>query len=224
MITLRWFGILFFEYRKYVIIEMVIEMLEVKEFNRRNLFEHYNNMDSPFIIMTVPLDITNVVKYCKIHKHFYATMGFLIGKAVNDVDAFKYRYKDDKFYYASRISPNFTERVDNNLGFFECDSLDYKDFINEFIEKKNKLGRYDNSTEDRLDVVWLSCFPWASFNSLVSPHDKSITIPQLIWDKYELNDGKYICNLMIMVHHGFADGYDVGLLIEKLNYYISIFQ
>ncbi|MBE6145568.1 MAG: hypothetical protein E7171_02995 [Firmicutes bacterium] len=199
-------------------------MVEVEDFSRKNLFEHYNDMESPFIIMTVPLDVTNVVQYTKVHKHFYATMGFIIGKAINEVEAFKYRYKDGKFYYCPRISPNFTERVDSNLGFFDCDSTEYESFIDEFVSKKEKLGKYEATTEERLDVVWLSCFPWASFSSLVSPHDKSITIPQLIWDKYLLKDGRYICNLMIMVHHGFADGYDVGKLIEKINYYIDDFK
>ena len=42
-------------------------------------------MESPFIIMTVPLDVTNVVQYTKVHKYFYATMGFIIGKAINEV-------------------------------------------------------------------------------------------------------------------------------------------
>ena len=200
-----------------------MKMFEVEEFSRNNLFEHYNDMDDPFIILTISLDVTNIVNYCKVHKNFYATMGYVIGEAINDVDSFKYRYKDGKFYYANRISPNFTERVDNNLGFFECDSLEYQDFINEFVDKKSKLGKYDNNAEDRLDVVWFSCFPWASFNSLMSPHDKSITIPQLIWDKYVLKDDRFICNLMIMVHHGFADGYHVGLLIENINYYINNF-
>ncbi len=203
---------------------MVIAMVEVEDFSRKELFNHYNNMDNPFIIMTVPIDVTNIVEYCKVHKNFYATMGFVIGKAINHVDAFKYRYKDGKFYYTNRISPNFTERVDGSLGFFECDSLEYNDFINEFLDEKSKLGKYSDDKEERIDVVWLSCFPWASFSSLVSPHDKSITIPQLIWDKYVLKDGRYMCNLMIMVHHGFADGYDVGMLIDKINYYIDEFK
>lgn len=198
-------------------------MVEIEDFSRKNLFDHYNDMDSPFIIMTVPIDVTNIVEFCKMHKHFYATMGFIIGKAINEIEAFKYRVKDGRFYYVSKVSPSFTERVDNNLGFFECDSTKYEAFINEFVDKKCKLGKYDNCTEDRLDVVWLSCFPWASFSSLVSPHDKSITIPQLIWDKYVFKDGRYTCNLMIMVHHGFADGYDVGNLVEKINCYIDNF-
>ena len=199
-------------------------MVEVEDFGRKELFKHYNDMENPFIIMTLPIDVTNIVEYCNVHKHFYATMGFIIGKAINEIDAFKYRYKDGKYYYCPRISPNFTQRVDNNLGFYDCDSLVYEEFIREYDDKKSKVGKFTLETEERIDVVWLSCFPWASFSSLVSPHDKSITIPQLIWDKYILKDGRYICNLMIMVHHGFADGYDVGKLIENINYYIDDFK
>ena len=138
---------------------------------------------------------------------------------------FKYRYVNGKFNYYSRIAVNFTEKVGEQIGFFECDSAEYNEFIEEFVDKKSKLGHYDDaSTENREDVVWVSCFPWAKFIGLVSPHDKNITIPQFIWDKYEEKDGEYYCNLMIMVHHGFADGYHVGDFIEKLNRYINELQ
>lgn len=197
-------------------------MNEVINFEREELFKHYNEMDSPFIIMTIPLNITRVVEYCKIHKHFYATMGFLVGRAANEIGGFKYRYKDGRYFYYDRLAVNFTEKVNEQIGFFDCDSEDLENFVVEFDEKKSRLGSYeDASEENREDVIWVSCFPWAKFNGLVSPHDKSITIPQFIWDKYEEINGEYYCNMMIMVHHGFADGYHVGMFIEKLNEYIE---
>lgn len=195
--------------------------MEVNNLERIELFKHYNEMDNPFIIMTFPLDVTNVVKYAKVHGHFYATMGFLVGKAVNDIESFKYRYSNGKFYYYEKVAVNFTERVDEQIGFFECDAEELENFVLEFDEKKKMLGHYDDASEEnKEDVIWVSCFPWAKFNGLVSPHDKKITIPQFILDKYEEKDGKYSCNMMIMIHHGFADGYHVGKFIEKLNKYI----
>lgn len=197
-------------------------MNEVINFEREELFKHYNEMDNPFIIMTISLNITRVVEYCKVHKHFYATMGFLVGRAVNEVDGFKYRYKDGRYFYCDRLAVNFTEKVNEQIGFFDCDSDNLDDFVKEFDNEKSRLGHYDDASEEnREDVVWVSCFPWAKFNGLVSPHDKSITIPQFIWDKYEEVNGEYYCNMMIMVHHGFADGYHVGMFIEKLNKYIN---
>ena len=96
-------------------------MNNIVDFDRKELFKHYNEMDNPFIIMTIPLNVTKVVEYCKVHRNFYATMGFLVGKAVNDVNAFKYRYDKDNFYYYDRLCVNFTERVDEQIVFFECE-------------------------------------------------------------------------------------------------------
>ena len=110
-------------------------MNNIVDFDRKELFKHYNEMDNPFIIMTIPLNVTKVVEYCKVHKNFDATMGFLIGKAVNDVNAFKYRYDKDNFYYYDRLCVNFTERVDEQIGFFECESDNLMDFVSEFKEK-----------------------------------------------------------------------------------------
>ena len=201
---------------------MVVFVNEIENFKRIELFKHYHEMDNPFIIMTIPLDITNVVRYAKEHGHFYATMGYVVGKAVNDVDELHYRYVNNKFYYYPKVSVNFTERVEGQIGFFDCDESELKNFIDEFDNKKAMLGQYnDSSEENRQDVIWVSCFPWAKFNSLVSPHDKNITIPQFIWDKYEKIGDNYYCNFMLMIHHGFADGAHVGLFIEKLNYYIN---
>ena len=34
---------------------------EVKDFKRKELFEHYNSADNPFVIVTTKIDITNVM-------------------------------------------------------------------------------------------------------------------------------------------------------------------
>lgn len=197
-------------------------MKEVKDFERLELFKHYHDMDNPFIIMTIPLNVTKVVNYVKEHGHFYATLGFLIGKAVNDIPQLHYRYVDNKFYYYPKIAVNFTERVDDQIGFFECESDTLKEFCDEFVTKKANLGKYDNAeAEYREDVIWVTCFPWAKFNSLMTPHDKNITIPQFTWDKYEEVNGEFYCNLMLTIHHGLVDGYHVAMFIEKLNKYIN---
>ena len=75
-----------------------------------------------------------------------------------------------------------------------------------------------------MNEIWLSCEPWFTFTGFIPPFDKEITIPQFIWDKYENIDGKYYIDLMIMVHHGFADGYHIGKFIELLNENIRVFK
>lgn len=200
---------------------------EIKDFKRKELFEHYNSADNPFIIITTKIDVTNVINYCKVHKNTYATIGYLILKTVNEMDEFKYRYKDNKIYYCDPINANFTDMYeDKSIGYYVFNyEPEYNKFISKFKStREDFLNKNELITDNDIDEIWLSCTPWFKFSALVPPVNKKITIPQFIWDKYELVMDKYYVNLMIMVHHGFADGYHIGKFIEKLNEKISDFK
>ena len=43
-------------------------------------------------------------------------------------------------------------------------------------------------------------------------------------DKYEEKNGIYQVHLMILVHHGFADGFHIAKFLELLNEEIKNFQ
>lgn len=192
---------------------------EVKKIEREELFNHYHKCDNPFVIVTTKVDVTSVIKYCKIHKNFYATLGFLITKTANQIDAFKYRYKNGKFYYCDELRSNYTQMLeDSTIGFFGLPVIkDFDDYIEEFVKQQQRFFENGSCTEENeLNEIWLSCAPWFSFTSLIPPFNKEVTIPQFIWDKYECINEKYYVNLMIMVHHGFADGYHIGKFVNLL--------
>jgi len=200
---------------------------EVKTFKRTELFKHYHSFTNPFIITTTKIDITNVVNYCKIRKNLYGTLGYLIAKTANNIEEFKYRYKEGKIYFCQEIKPNYVGKYDDDtIGYFDVPLKDnFKEYINDFKiiqEQFKKSKKY--SLENDLNEIWLSCQPWFNFSSLVPTYDKEISIPQFIWDKYELIDNKYYINLLIMVHHGFADGYHVGKFINDLQELINNFN
>lgn len=200
---------------------------EIKEFKRKELFEHYNNCDNPFIICTIPIDVTNIVNYCKEHKNFYATMGFLVTKTVNQIDEFKYRYKDKKIYYCDIVKSNFTEMYeDETIGFFGIPyTNDFHEYIENYLETQKEFKRNKKlETESDIDEIWLSCEPWFSFKGFIPPFNKKISIPQFIWDKFEYVDGRYNLNLMIMIHHGFADGFHIAKFINLLKENIKSFN
>ena len=66
--------------------------------------------------------------------------------------------------------------------------------------------------------------PWFEFNSAVPPFNKENTIPQFIWDKFKKENDIVKTNLMIMVHHGFVDGYHIGKFINLLQENINNFK
>lgn len=200
---------------------------EIKKFGRAELFNHYNKCDNPFVFLTTKIDVTNVVNYCKKHKNFYPTLGYLITKTVNSIDAFKYRYRDGKFYYCDEVKSNYTQMFDNNnIGYFNVSfSNDYSTYIQNFLNTQKKFLEDNNYSDDNdLDEIWLSCAPWFSFTGLITPYNKDVLIPQFVWDKYECINDKYYVNLMIMVHHGFADGFHIGKFINELQKNINLFN
>lgn len=200
---------------------------EIKDFKRREIFDHYHSCNNPFVILTTKIDITNVVNYCKKHKNFYATFGFIITKTANQVDAFKYRHKDGKIYYCDEIRSNYTQMYDDStIGYFGVPTTDdFKEYIENFLKIQKKfLEDKKYSTENDLNEIWLSCEPWFTFTSFIPPFNKEISIPQFIWDKYENIDGNYYIDLMIMVHHGFADGFHIAQFINLLKENISEFK
>ncbi len=192
---------------------------EIKEFERKEIFDYYHKNINPFSFVTTKIDITKIYKKCQKTKNYYATIGYYFSKAINQIDAFKYRYEDGKIYKYDVIRPNFTQMSkDKNVGYFTFEMQDeYRDFIQEF-NKTQDLFRKNNKSYLKSDQgeVWFSCQPWFQFLGVVPPFDKSITIPQILWDKFSFEDDRCYINIMIMVHHGFADGYHIGLLINKI--------
>ena len=191
--------------------------VEVKNFDRAEQFGWYHNKDNPFLFVTTKLDITNIYNKCKNH---CASIAYFITLVVNDIDNFKYRYEDGKIYKYDVVKPNFTQMFDDhNIGYFTCDFKDnYSAFIVEYKKVQEKfIKNQESCTADDQGEIWFSCSPWFQINSMVTPYDKSITVPQFLWDKFTLEDGKCFINLTISVHHGFADGYHIGLFLQKLN-------
>ncbi|MCX4364322.1 MAG: CatA-like O-acetyltransferase [Bacilli bacterium] len=190
----------------------------IENFKREEIFNMYNSRTNPFSFVTTRIDITNIYNLCKVKKHYYATIAYYLTKAMNNVDEFKYRYIDGKIYKCDVIRPSFTDILeDNTIGFYTCEMLDdYDEFLKHFDAIKGKFLKGEYHGKEEHDVVWISCQPWFNFTGVVPPFEKSITIPQLNWDRFTFEGDRCYINLMIMVHHGFADGYHIGKLIENI--------
>lgn len=191
---------------------------EIKDFKREELFHQYNSRTSAFSFVTTNIDITNLYKLGKLKGTQYGVISYYISKVVNTLDTFKMRYEDGKFIYYDVIHPNFTEKLDDDLiGFFD---IDYVEDLDLFIKNyKERLNKFKTTRESfcvhEQDAFWQSCQPWYSFTSCVPPFDNSITIPQFIWDKFRFEGDRVFMNLMVMTHHGFVDGYQIGLFINR---------
>ncbi len=191
----------------------------IENFYKQDIFNMFHKKDNPFSFVTTRIDITNIYKLCQEKKHIYATMGYYLCLALNEVEEFKYRFEENNFYKYDKINPSYTEQYsDGTIGFFTVPlKEDYEAFIEDYIKIKDKFLKRDYKEEEQQNVVWLSCEPWFNFTSVISPYEKDLTIPQLIWDKFIFIDHHVYTNLMIMSHHGFVDGAHIGQFLNHLN-------
>ena len=85
---------------------------------------------------------------------------------------------------------------------------------NYFKAKEHFLNSKDLDVNNEHGEIWYSCVPWFNFSQVLTPFNKKVTIPQLIWDKFMFENDKVYVNLMIMVHHGFVDGFHLKEFLQ----------
>lgn len=198
------------------------KIINFDKWNRKDLFNHYDICTNPFMIVSTEIDITNVYNYAKEYNlSMYASFGFYILNTINSFDGFKYRKEDDKLVLFDKVNANFTDSIDGkDIFFFSVEANDdlisfnndYRTIKSNYIENNKKYVE----KKYNINEVWLSCTPWFSFSSVTPPYNHDNYIPQFIWDKFKKCDNKVTTNLMVMVHHGFMDGYQLGKFFNEL--------
>lgn len=194
--------------------------IKLNDLKRKQEFETYFYRDYPFVSVTVPVKVTNIYKFSRINKGFYPIMSYIVMKAINEVEEFKYRFEDDKIYLYDKIDISITDvRKDGSIFFFLAP---YEEDLNKYlanykVNRQKYLEQKELATSENFGLVWLSCTPWYKFTSLMPPVNRDYTIPQVIWDKIEEKDGEYYVNLFIFANHGFVDGFHIAKLIENFN-------
>ena len=187
---------------------------KIDKLDRIELFNHYNEETNPFLYITIKIDITSIYNKCK---HYYPSIAFFFHQAIEKIDNFKLRYENGSIYHYDHLKLNFTEkREDDNIAFFNVDyTNNYKEFMdNYFKAKEHFLNSKDLDVNNDHGEIWYSCVPWFNFSQVLTPFNKSVTIPQLIWDKFMFENDKVYVNLMIMVHHGFVDGFHLKEFLQ----------
>ena len=203
--------------------------LDESNWSRYNLFQRFDDNVNPNAIITTEIDITNIYNYCKKNDiSIYAGIGYFINGVVNKIDNFRIRREKDEFYLYDKVGIGYTENInDDTIGFFRVDMVDsLKEYAKVFEEKRNLMFTTDHnfrSGEKKYDEIWVSCQPWYHFTSLIPPFSKG-SIPQFNWDKFKISEDKVTTNLMVCIHHGFADGSHIGKFINTLQEDINNFK
>ena len=197
--------------------------LDLENWNRKEHFLFFKQMEEPFFGMTTTIDCTKGYGAAKqLGTSFFLYYLHKTIVAVNAIESFRYRIIDGAIYIYDTIDVSATIlRADQTFGFSLIKySPDFEVFsanaLQEIDRIQNTSGLF--TREFPLDnLIHFSAVPWVNFTSL--SHARSYTFPdscpKISFGKMTIDEsGKRTMSMSIHVHHGLMDGYQVGQFVD----------
>jgi len=198
-------------------------LLDLDNWNRKEHFLFFKQMQEPFFGVTVNIDCTKAYANSKtLNTSFFIYYLHKTLVAVNAFEAFRYRIENTHIYIYNRIDGSATvSRVDGTFGFslmqYHSDYSIFEQTAMAEIERiQNTTGLFTREFKED-NLIHFSAIPWINFTSL--SHARSMTYPdscpKISFGKMVLSDdGKRVMPMSIHVHHGLMDAMHVGQFVD----------
>jgi chloramphenicol O-acetyltransferase type A len=200
-----------------------MKLINIDEWERKQHFNFFKNLDSPYFSITANLDITNFYRYIKENNlRFFIPSLYAATKTANDIREFRYRIRGDQVIEHDTVNPSFTVLTDQQL--FSICSVPYLSDFQLFLEEAEHVitkAKHEASltTEpERDDLVYMTCIPWVSFTAVSHPVNlhPADSIPRIAWGKYFGEGDRFKMPLSVQGHHALLDGFHIGQYFELL--------
>lgn len=205
-----------------------MKYLNVENWNRKEHFNHYRSLEDPYFSVTANVDVTKAFyKSKKNDQSFFVTYLHACLKALNSIENFKYRIKDEKVVIYNTIHASSTiARNDHTFGFsfiyFNDDFFVFnQNFLNEKKRVLNSTGLFSPINSD--DCIYCSALPWVSFTGHKEPYSgqKDESIPKFAFGKMFAEKNKLKMPISVAANHALVDGYHVGLFFDKFQEHLD---
>jgi len=197
--------------------------IDVKNWDRSEIYHFFRDFNEPYYGISTDLECTGAYAYAKSQGiSFFLYYLYLVLKAVNRTEAFKYRIEGDDLYYYDVIDGSATiDRPDGTFGF---SFIPYTEELETFLERAaREVERVRGesrliSNEFDPNIIHFSALPWIRFTSVSHPRHFGVrdSIPKITMGKYFMEGKGMMIPVSTHVHHALADGLHVGQFCEIL--------
>lgn len=201
-----------------------MKILDPEKWNRKEHFEFFSKMASPYFGFTTEVDCTNAYDFAKANQiSFFAYYMHKSMVAVNTVDELKLRIVDNQIALYDTIHAGTTiGRQDGTFGFAFIPFSENFEVFNtemqrEISEVQNSKGIRLNNGELGKDLIRHSTIPWNSFSAILhpTPLDKTESVPKITFGKFSIKNGRKYLPVSVEAHHGLADGFHLSKYLEE---------
>ncbi|MDE6539036.1 MAG: chloramphenicol acetyltransferase [Ruminococcus sp.] len=204
------------------------KVIDEKTWNRAMHCKIFRNSIEPSFCVTFEADITNFKRTVKEKKlSFTMAMVYAVCKCANEIEAFRYRFLDDKVVLFDRIDTAFTY-LNKDTELFKVVNVPMTDNLEEYCElalkTANEQKEYFTGPLEN-DVFQCSPMPWITYTHIshTISGNKDNATPLFDWGKYYEKNGRTVIPISVQAHHSFVDGLHIGQYAEKLQKYFDEF-
>lgn len=201
-----------------------MEIINIESWNRKEHFEFFSRMASPYFGITTEVDCTIAYDNAKENGNsFFAHYLHKSMIAVNSVKELRLRIVDNKVALFEKINAGATVgRADGTFGFIFVNFSDdfetfNKELQNEIQTVLNSTGLRLNDDDIKKDLIRHSTIPWTSFTGLLHPtnFDRTESVPKITFGKFSIREGKKYLPVSIEAHHGLVDGFHLAKYLSE---------
>lgn len=202
---------------------MDYKVIDYASWPRREMYEFFSAADQPFYNVAFRLDVTRAYNFAKEHSlSFYMVMTYLVTKAINSVEAFRYAKLDGQIVLFDSLMPSFTD-LKPGAEQFHIVTMPCGGGIAEFCReaKRRSLEQdcfIDMSMEGK-NLIFITSLPWLDITSLSHERtfDPDDAIPRVAWGRFvDDGSGRKVLGMSLEVNHRFIDGYHISQFVRFL--------
>ena len=181
----------------------------------------FRNCIEPAFCITVKLDVNHFCRRVKeLGFPFTYPLIYLISRAANEIEEFRYRFLDGQVVLFDRIHTAFTY-LNPETELFKVVNVPLTDALEEYVALADRTQKEQKEYFTRplgRDVFQFSPLPWLNYTHIshTNAGNKDNATPLFDWGRWEELDGKRLLPFSIQAHHSFVDGLHVARLVEKI--------
>lgn len=204
-----------------------MQKISMDQWDRAPIYRHFSRMSNPFYTVSFPVEVSPLRDYCKKHGlSFYLCLTWLITKAMNQIENFRYTIRDGEVWLLDGRRPSFTDlRPGEEL--FRIVTVDMEEDLISFCHHAKAISDSQDSfleyCRETDNLIHISCVPGIELLSTTNARDfsdpaaKDSNVPAVSWGNYRQTDRGLELVLCMELNHRFVDGLHVARFTEALN-------
>lgn len=215
--------------------ELTFTPVDLRQWERGEVFYYFSEMAPTGYSLTVDLDVTKLYNTVKAAgKKFFPAYLWLVTKLLNEQKEFKLARQEGQLGYYNVLTPlcaTFHEEDKTfSLLWTEFDDC-FSDFHAAYLADKEAYGRNGGilAKKDSLpppNAYTVSCVPWIPFRHFAvhTYENKPYYFPSVEAGKFYEQEGRLLMPLSITCHHAATGGWHVSRFLEDLQAQADSFE